>query len=108
MSKQLTRRKFIKSAAITGAASTLGMPAIVRAQNQNSKLQVGFVATGGRASAHVGFTHGARNKYGLQCLNNLDLLPPVGAVVIATPLKIKNGTGSPLRVLALVPRSHTV
>ena len=31
MSKQLTRRKFIKSAALTGAASTLGMPAIVRA-----------------------------------------------------------------------------
>jgi predicted dehydrogenase len=68
MSKQLTRRKFIKSATVAGAASTLGMPAIVRAQNQNSKLQVGFVATGGRAGAHVGFTHGARNKYGLQCV----------------------------------------
>ena len=68
MSKQLTRRKFIKSAAVTGVASTLGMPAIVRAQNQNSKLQVGFVATGGRAGAHVGFSWGARNKYGLHCV----------------------------------------
>lgn len=45
--------------------------------------------------------HGA-GKYGLQCLNNLDQLPPTGAVLITAPLKIKNGTGSPLRVLALV------
>jgi kynurenine formamidase len=46
--------------------------------------------------------HGA-GKYGLQCLTNLDKLPPTGAVVIAPPLKIKQGSGSPLRVLALVP-----
>jgi len=46
--------------------------------------------------------HGA-GKYGLQCLTNLDLLPPVGSVVVAAPLKIENGSGSPLRVLALVP-----
>ncbi|HTZ03723.1 MAG TPA: hypothetical protein VMC05_15430, partial [Xanthobacteraceae bacterium] len=38
-----------------------------------------------------------------QCLTNLDLLPPTGALVIAAPLKIKEGSGSPLRVLALVP-----
>ena len=41
-------------------------------------------------------------KYGLQCLANLDLLPPTGAILIAAPLKIRNGTGSPLRVLAMV------
>jgi kynurenine formamidase len=29
-------------------------------------------------------------------------LPTTGAVLMAAPLKIKNGTGSPLRVLALV------
>jgi kynurenine formamidase len=46
--------------------------------------------------------HGA-NKYGLQCLNNLDQLPPTGAIIVAAPLKIKGGSGSPLRVLALVP-----
>ncbi|PHM62836.1 cyclase family protein [Xenorhabdus ishibashii] len=45
--------------------------------------------------------HGA-NKYGLQCLKNLDLLPPTGVVIIAAPLKIGGGSGSPLRVLALV------
>ena len=48
------------------------------------------------------YLHGA-GRYGLQCLNNLDRLPPTGAMLIATPLKIKNGTGSPLRVVALVP-----
>ena len=47
--------------------------------------------------------HGA-GKYGLQCLANLDRLPPTGAVVFAAPLKIRNGSGSPLRVLALVSR----
>lgn len=44
--------------------------------------------------------HGA-NKYGLQCLRNLDQLPPQGALIVAAPLKIKQGSGSPLRVLAL-------
>ncbi len=46
--------------------------------------------------------HGA-NKFGLASLTNLDALPPKGAVVIAAPLKIINGSGSPVRVLALVP-----
>lgn len=46
--------------------------------------------------------HGA-GKFGLASLNNLDQLPPVGAVVIASPLKIVDGSGSPLRVLALTP-----
>jgi kynurenine formamidase len=48
------------------------------------------------------YMHGA-GRYGLQCLTNLDLLPPTGALVIAAPLKIRDGSGSPLRVLALVP-----
>lgn len=46
--------------------------------------------------------HGA-GRYGLQCLENLDRLPPTGAVIVAAPLKIAAGSGSPLRVLALVP-----
>ena len=41
-------------------------------------------------------------KYGLAQLQNLDQLPPVGAVVVASPLKIVGGSGSPVRVLALV------
>ncbi len=42
------------------------------------------------------------NRYGLQCLRNLDQLPPRGAVIVSAPLKIQAGSGSPLRVLALV------
>ena len=45
--------------------------------------------------------HGA-GLLGLQCLENLDLLPATGAVLICPPLKIRDGSGSPLRVLALV------
>jgi len=45
--------------------------------------------------------HGA-NKFGLASLTNLDQLPPKGAVILAAPLKIIKGSGSPLRVLALI------
>lgn len=48
------------------------------------------------------YLHGA-GRYGLQCLANLHLLPPTGAVLLAAPLKVHEGSGSPLRVLALVP-----
>jgi kynurenine formamidase len=44
------------------------------------------------------------NKYGLTQLRNLSLLPAHGAVLIAAPLPIVNGSGSPTRVLALVER----
>jgi kynurenine formamidase len=44
------------------------------------------------------------NKYGLTQLRNLDRLPPTGAVLIAAPLPIVAGSGSPARVLALVQR----
>lgn len=45
--------------------------------------------------------HGS-GKYGLQCLKNLDQLPPKGTIIVAAPLKIEEGSGSPLRVLAIV------
>jgi kynurenine formamidase len=41
-------------------------------------------------------------KYGLTQLANLSRLPPTGAVLIAAPLPIVRGSGSPARVLALV------
>ena len=43
-------------------------------------------------------------KYGLTQLRNLDRLPVTGAVVIAAPLPIVTGSGSPARVLALVEK----
>jgi kynurenine formamidase len=44
------------------------------------------------------------DRYGLTQLRNLDRLPPTGAVVIAPPLPITGGSGSPVRVLALVEK----
>jgi kynurenine formamidase len=44
-------------------------------------------------------------KFGLTQLQNLAALPPTGAVVIAGPLPIVGGSGSPARVLALVERA---
>jgi kynurenine formamidase len=46
--------------------------------------------------------HG-NGRFGLQCLTNLDQLPVFGSVIVAMPLKIKGGSGSPLRVIALAP-----
>jgi kynurenine formamidase len=43
-------------------------------------------------------------KYGLTQLQNLASLPATGALVIAGPLPITGGSGSPARVLALVER----
>jgi kynurenine formamidase len=47
--------------------------------------------------------HGA-GKFGLTQLANVDRLPLTGALVMAAPLKIENGSGSPVRVIALLPR----
>ncbi|WP_235834143.1 cyclase family protein [Actinomadura logoneensis] len=43
-------------------------------------------------------------KYGLTQLRNLGRLPARGAVLVAAPLPIAGGSGSPCRVLALVDR----
>jgi kynurenine formamidase len=36
-------------------------------------------------------------------LNNLDVLPPF-CLFLALPLKVRRGSGSPVRAVALVPR----
>jgi kynurenine formamidase len=46
--------------------------------------------------------HGS-GRFGLAGLCNLDQLPATGAVVIAAPLKIAGGSGSPVRAIALTP-----
>jgi kynurenine formamidase len=42
-------------------------------------------------------------RYGLASLCNLDQLPPTGAMLITAPMKIVDGSGSPVRVYAVVP-----
>jgi kynurenine formamidase len=43
-------------------------------------------------------------KYGLTQLQNLALLPPTGALLVAAPLPIVGGSGSPARVLAFIEK----
>lgn len=93
-----------------GAHSPGPSPAAIRALLERDIIGFGTecVGTDAGQAAHFdppypahAMLHGA-GKLGLQCLRNLDYLPPTGAVLICPPLKIKGGTGSPLRVLALV------
>jgi kynurenine formamidase len=44
-------------------------------------------------------------KLGLTQLQQLDRLPPTGALVLVQPLRLVGGTGSPARVLAFVARA---
>lgn len=79
---------------------------------QTSLLGMGVETVGTDAGGAFGFDppfpcHAmflGANKYGLTQLRNLDRLPATGAIVIAAPLPIIKGSGSPCRVLALVAR----
>jgi kynurenine formamidase len=44
-----------------------------------------------------------QNISGFENVANLDKLPVKGAFIIALPMKIKNGSGGPLRIVAIVP-----
>jgi kynurenine formamidase len=41
--------------------------------------------------------------YGLENVANMDRLPVKGATLIALPMKIRNGTGGPVRIMAILP-----
>ena len=43
------------------------------------------------------------NIPGFENVANLDRLPPYGAFVVALPMKIRDGSGAPLRIVAFVP-----
>ena len=43
------------------------------------------------------------NLYGLENIANLEKLPPKGAILLALPIKIKGGTGGPVRIIAVLP-----
>jgi kynurenine formamidase len=50
----------------------------------------------------------AAGLYHLEDLANLDLLPATGACIIALPMKLRGGSGSPTRVLALVVKQSDI
>ncbi len=43
------------------------------------------------------------NRYALENVASLEKLPPRGAMVYALPMKIKEGTGAPVRIIAVIP-----
>ena len=43
-----------------------------------------------------------KNIPGFENVANLDKLPAMGAYVVALPMKIKDGSGAPLRIVANV------
>jgi kynurenine formamidase len=46
----------------------------------------------------------AQNIAGFENVANMDKLPTKGAYVVALPMKIKGGSGAPLRMVAWLPR----
>ncbi|WP_407522320.1 cyclase family protein [Lacibacter sp. MH-610] len=47
-----------------------------------------------------------KNILGFENIANMDALPVKGAYIIALPMKIKGGTGGPLRVIAWIPKTN--
>ena len=45
-----------------------------------------------------------RNIPAFENLASLERLPPTGAIVVALPMKIKGGSGAPLRAIAILPQ----
>ncbi len=43
------------------------------------------------------------HKIAIECMANLDQLPPTGATLVLGPLQLKHGSGSPLSVMAFIP-----
>jgi len=93
----------------TGPHSPGFAPAATRLLVERDVVGVGVETVGTDAGQAGGFDppfpshtlmHGS-GKLGLASLCNLDQLPATGAILIAAPLKIVDGSGSPLRVLAL-------
>lgn len=109
-SKRKSREAFL-NADESGAHSPGFTPDCVRfLAYERDVLGVGVETVGTDAGQAGGFEppfpchnimHGA-GKFGMASLCNLDQLPATGAIVIASPMKIVNGSGSPVRVLALV------
>ncbi|MGO8750935.1 MAG: Gfo/Idh/MocA family oxidoreductase [Thermoguttaceae bacterium] len=64
MTRRTTRRQFIAQAGVASATLSWAVPALARTRSVNEKLNVGFVATGGRAEGHTGDAH----NMGLNCV----------------------------------------
>ena len=48
-----SRRRFLQRSVFATGASVLGFPAVVSSKSPNSKMNIGFIAAGGRGGSHV-------------------------------------------------------
>lgn len=47
----------------------------------------------------------SQNIIGFENIASMEALPATGAWIIALPMKIRDGSGGPLRIIALIPSS---
>ena len=52
-SQAVNRRSFLATAAVTGAAATFGIPALVSGRNLNEKLDIAIIGSGGRGGSNL-------------------------------------------------------
>jgi kynurenine formamidase len=75
--------------------------------NERSILGIGIDDFSVDAGSAIGFpVHGIVNgagKFHLESVAVLHDLPPIGAYVIAAPIKIEGGSGGPVRIFAIIP-----
>ena len=51
--RPLSRRSFLRSSVVGAGAATIGMPAILRGENLNERLNVAIIGAGGRGAANL-------------------------------------------------------
>ncbi|HEY2574666.1 MAG TPA: Gfo/Idh/MocA family oxidoreductase, partial [Verrucomicrobiaceae bacterium] len=49
----ISRRRFLQRSLSATGASVVGFPAVVSSKSPNAKMNIGFIAAGGRAGAHI-------------------------------------------------------
>ena len=93
----------VPGADVSGARWIAEHPSIVGFGVETIGIDAGAAASFEPAFPVHDFLLGA-GRYGLTQLANLDALPVTGALIVVAPLKLVDGTGSPARVFAFVPR----
>jgi kynurenine formamidase len=86
-------------------------PAAARFLVQERKVRAAGIDTASidRGQSTTFETHqilAAANVPGFENLTALERLPPTGAQIVALPMKIRGGTGGPLRAIAIVPMTR--